>query len=139
MRCMNCARASSRAASSPFGAIIVAATLLMDQTGVAGAPYTDLSPSIQVDRVSLTDPFDLDDYGSVPLQAVVATLTPSTTTLETKTANVTTSVQLDVDQSFQVTELRLYFPSDTDGNFDDDLATFGVGNTAALRIEYQEP
>lgn len=123
----------------PPGAIIVEATVTVDQTVVMGDPYGDLSPSIQFDRVNLGADLDAADYGSPPLQAVVAALTPATPTLESKSGVVTSAIQQDVNNNFQVTDLRLYFPSGGDGQFDDDYSGFGSGNTATLLVRYRLP
>lgn len=124
----------------PPGAIIVSASLGAVQTFTAGTPYTSLGSFIQLDRVNLGMDIDATDYNSPALQGIVATMTPTTLALETKTANVTSALQQDVDANFQVTDYRLYFPigSDTPPP-DDDFVEFGTGNTAFLNIEYQLP
>lgn len=123
----------------PPGAIIVEATLIAPQTEVQGDPYGDLFPIIQIDRVNIGADIDGVDYDSPALQAIIGALGPNTDMLENKTANVTSAVQQDVDNNFQVTDLRLYFASLGDLQFDNDYAAFGSGNTALLTVMYQEP
>ena len=82
---------------------------------------------------------DATDFDSPPLQAIIGSLSPATPDLENKTANVTSAIQQDVDNNFQVSDLRIYFPSGNDGEFDDDYVQFGTGNSAVLTIRYQEP
>ena len=123
----------------PPGAIIVEATLTIGQTAVMGDPFIDLSPSVQIDRVDIGMDIDAADYNSPPLQAIIGSLSPATPALENKTANVTSAIQQDVNNNFQVSDLRIYFPSGNDGEFDDDYVQFGSGGTAMLTIRYQEP
>lgn len=130
----------------PGGSVIVEAYFRVGQELISGSPYANLGGQVMVDHLDLGAALDPADYTSPAMFTAGVAVLSTDPGITQKSANVTAAVQADVNAGRPRTDLRLRFPTGSDGDgFYDDTAfnnqanNGGSGLLPLLEIRYRAP
>ena len=132
-------------AAIPQGSQIVEATFRVGQRTVVNSPFASLGGQVLVDHVELGAALDPADYVPTVYAMNVAVLSTSPAAGQ-RSASIRSAVQADVSAGRTHTDIRLRFPTPTNGNglvddveFNNQADGAGTGLRPILEITYRLP